>query len=1283
MQKSLNASMRRQQTLVKSTDKVVKKAARDRIAALKYEQILLKRAIDLEKGKGAAAFASGKAKQVQVFQDAATNEIVSFTNKEQSFTQAWKNIGQGANNYRDEMVDVAEETSKTGAKLGTFGKVQLWMSKTTKALTQRLVLLKAAFLQLLPWIAAAVIVIGTIIALQRRWFNTDEQKKYQKGLDDMATLFDELSEKVEKYDKALANGRDLAAAQIAAFKIQSGIIKGINAQLKENIRLRKLAAESRGEEEDKGGAMQRPDLQGLRNKRLETTSAMFKQMGEGADINYILKELQLSQDAFSNLNIENPFEWMTDNSMDISTVLNNFQDIEGSLEVEALKQLFTEGIPGQADFMMKRLRIVMGQNWNADEMREALQGIVQETDEAFGPLGPTIEGLAEAFKEAEKESTKYLRSFAKKTSVDDFIASTTSTIKIIEDLKTGLSKTGMNVESGIGVALLNVGSTLSDILGPGFKEAQREAKAAGKAMEAANKVIGDGSDEAKLVDEKAEALAVYEDRLIAVNKNLKDTQRLELTRVTLFKGMDKMMKFASKNYKNNVQLAGLENKQLRRKLELEQKIQESKIKEVKTLFEKQKFNVRDEKGKITIQEKEIEFAEFMKKNLTDQLDIVEQSGVGAQNLFALRESMFNQSLRHWDIQKNIWQQQDIALIQRTEAEMKLLKIGKELLDQKRDISKVDEQIANFKKTGKTGLNAKQESDFKIQAAIEAARYAVNTQNAELAMIDARASIQKAEMIILDKQIELYNQQARDTHTGPGAAAQVERLELSTAFEAIDKLAKYEKIKVRQTTELLQKNVTLAFLEGWESLKKAIDEDSIGIGEALTGGAKLSQGARMSEDVTGGDSKKALDFYDSALTKGSIFTHDIPMEDILKTVNGSITSGTDAQIQAYTDGVNDTLAKQMEIETDRKYDEEQKKRDGDRNPPDTESENKKPAISSLPATWDSDMDKIKAAELIFGELNKAIEGFGPESEAMMAMRSGMIATMTAINELATSTGDKVAKLELASKVIGGIGDMMAASAKQATARIDMLIGAEKGRDGKSKESLEKIKGLEKKKIAIQRKAFETKKKIAIAETIISTSAAAMKSYDSMGGGIPGAIAAAITIAFGLAQVSMIRKQQFQGGGGADDIKPPGKIEVGKRNNKVDVSRTASAGELSYLRGERGIGTTANNFTAQNGAAGLRKGYADGGQIVVGERGPETITPLTGLNVVPNQGMKNVVNASFTIHAVDAQGVEEVLMGQQGHIINMIRSAANENGEEFLESVNTQTYGNPQSDGGVDY
>ena len=90
--------------------------------------------------------------------------------------------------------------------------------------------------------------------------------------------------------------------------------------------------------------------------------------------------------------------------------------------------------------------------------------------------------------------------------------------------------------------------------------------------------------------------------------------------------------------------------------------------------------------------------------------------------------------------------------------------------------------------------------------------------------------------------------------------------------------------------------------------------------------------------------------------------------------------------------------------------------------------------------------------------------------------------------------------------------------------------------------------------------------------------------------------------------------------------------------------------------------------------MRKGYADGGSILVGERGPETITPLTGLNVVPaGQGAKSQINAHFTIHAIDAAGVEEVLMAQQGNIINMIQSAAHDYGEEFLEAVNTDTYG----------
>ena len=61
----------------------------------------------------------------------------------------------------------------------------------------------------------------------------------------------------------------------------------------------------------------------------------------------------------------------------------------------------------------------------------------------------------------------------------------------------------------------------------------------------------------------------------------------------------------------------------------------------------------------------------------------------------------------------------------------------------------------------------------------------------------------------------------------------------------------------------------------------------------------------------------------------------------------------------------------------------------------------------------------------------------------------------------------------------------------------------------------------------------------------------------------------------------------------------------------------------------------------------------------------------------------ITANFTIHAIDAVGVEEVLLGQQGNIISMIRSAANDYGENFLEIVDTDSYGDFSSGGGVDY
>jgi hypothetical protein len=217
-------------------------------------------------------------------------------------------------------------------------------------------------------------------------------------------------------------------------------------------------------------------------------------------------------------------------------------------------------------------------------------------------------------------------------------------------------------------------------------------------------------------------------------------------------------------------------------------------------------------------------------------------------------------------------------------------------------------------------------------------------------------------------------------------------------------------------------------------------------------------------------------------------------------------------------------------------------------------------------------------------------------------------------------------------------------------------------------------MEKKKEQMARKAFEMSKKMQIASAIINTAGAVIGAlnYDPKGvWNIPLAIAVG---AMGMAQIAMIQKTSFQGSSSGGGAAAPQSISVGKRNTSVDVSKGATGGEPAFLRGERGIGSNANAFTP-GGAAGMRKGYAAGGEIMVGEKGPEILQPTSnGFNVIPNDKMGGgTTNANFTINAVDAAGVEEVLTAQRANIINMIREAAHEHGEEFIEGVNTSSYG----------
>ena len=301
--------------------------------------------------------------------------------------------------------------------------------------------------------------------------------------------------------------------------------------------------------------------------------------------------------------------------------------------------------------------------------------------------------------------------------------------------------------------------------------------------------------------------------------------------------------------------------------------------------------------------------------------------------------------------------------------------------------------------------------------------------------------------------------------------------------------------------------------------------------------------------------------------------------------------------------------------------------------------------------------------------KSLEDLGPEGAAIGALSQGAQTIGNAFSIMGNSASSNAEKIGAAKSVFSAIGDIMSTQSAAQEAAIDKQIAAEKKRDGKSKESMAKIDAMEKKKVAIQRKAFEQKKKVQLANAIIDGFVAIQSGFATQPFIPVGLAMGAFAIAQTAAQIKGIRSQTFAGGGGAEATaaaKPSTLAIGGKRSNKVDVSRQASSGETAFLRGGMGIGSNANNFT---GAAMGRKGYAMGDTgVVVGERGAEVIN--TQGDIIPNYelgGSKNM-NLTFNVSALDGASVQEVLTNNQGAIVGAIRDAANSYGQDFLPDVN---------------
>lgn len=332
------------------------------------------------------------------------------------------------------------------------------------------------------------------------------------------------------------------------------------------------------------------------------------------------------------------------------------------------------------------------------------------------------------------------------------------------------------------------------------------------------------------------------------------------------------------------------------------------------------------------------------------------------------------------------------------------------------------------------------------------------------------------------------------------------------------------------------------------------------------------------------------------------------------------------------------------------------------------------------------DKVSAGVNIFAGMAEDLAKLGPQGELISAVAQGAMVISDAWQNVGTvfsKTGEEAATgaekfaavAGAAAATFGAIGQMQKAQSEQQVKAIDAEIAAEKNRDGKSKESLAKIAKLEQKKDQIKRKAFEQDKKMKIAQAVMSTAQAIATALAGPPGLPWSAVFAGMAAVMGAAQIRAIQSTSYQGGGSTPSSGGmASQVSVGQRKQTVDLAKSeGGAGELAYLRGQQGTGSAENFKPAFTGA----KYRAEGGPTagyVVGEQGPELFVPESPGRIVPNNEIQPAtpINANINISAVDAAGVEEVLVKQRGNIIGMIREAANSYGENFMEEIDTAVY-----------
>ena len=959
----------------------------------------------------------------------------------------------------------------------------------------------------------------------------------------------------------------------------------------------------------------------------------FDDAGEGIDSITIRRpedsgsgRNKVKSDVISGRNLENVLE--------VSAFAQGLKALEDAGGQAA--STVNEVLGGSLEGFISKMKLAGQTN---KELQISLKNALFAVNETLDGVSQVAESLGTTFTEAEKEVGKFLRKTAESTAFDQIIANLGTAENQIEELFTQAGEAGASGTALLGEQVLKLGSNMRQLLGGDVQEISRNVSSLQTKLkvqqEELKNLTGDDAVLQRELIEFTEQRIKNQQILLgeAVNKELP-------TRLAIFRALQKE-ELSQKAILNLVKERIKGNKSVTEGAAA-----------VLALNELQNIGINAQIRLLRIQRKSVEGVtnEAIRKQkegieLTKDEQALLDADVGRQKeILALQRSKVDETV--------IAQEAALASLKLTEKE---LNVRKEL----------NSVIV-------TGLSLEQEifdlrmKSFGFESGDIAAKSAQKTLEIELKKLELAREDANLKFSIIEAEFNLLT------------AKRAEQKSINDRDIA--------QLKVEQEQRIRDENSLAALRESLDDRREKAERLRGKKGRINpTDSEFLSQFSRDEAKVAGETSR---------LDVGKT-TQDLDEEiGILERVN-------EAQQQ--------TIVSQQAVLTN-----QEKIRDKTIENIDTTIDKAKAIMSSklgedLFEQLDGGTVLFTQIDEFFGGIGDAITEKGINFEGVAASlgqlsdlfsstfgEEGIIlSTMTsfaaAIGNTIVSVGERFAeidkdenmdatqkKLEKVAAVTQGVANGIAALSQMQQARaraaekaIDKEIAAEKKRDGKSEQSKKKIAAMEAQKEAIKRKAFEQEKKANIASVIMNTAVGIMKGIAQ--GGFLGFAMAGVIAAMGAAQLASIKGMTYQGGGdgAADTGFTPTKVEMGSRTSEVDVSQRANRGELAYLRGAAGTGNI-QNFTPLPAAAG-RKGYAMGSEgVVVGERGPEVISPSIPVDITPNDQIgRATTNVNFTIHAVDAAGLEQTIQSQRGNIIGMIREAANGYGESFLEQVDIDT------------